>query len=273
MADQQQRPLPGPDLRVLPDGTDVESVSWTAPRTPSPGVMRMRWARLAYLHWPVDPALVQARLPDGLVADVHDGAAWVGLVPFDMRDIRPPGVPPVLPWVGDFPETNVRTYVVGPDGRRGVYFHSLEASRLGAVAVARSAYALPYCWGRMDITTGPGRIRYRTTRRWPAPRGASSDLALRIHGRLRDDDVTALDRFLAARWALFVPYHGGGLARVDVAHEPWPLHRAEVEHLADDLVAAAGYGRLADGAPAHVRFSPGVQVEVGIPTRVTDAAA
>jgi hypothetical protein len=246
-----------------------EAVTAAPVHLPSPRVMHMRWARLTYLHWPVDPGLVQAQLPDGLTADVHDGAAWVGLIPFDMRDIRPVGVPPVLPWVGDFPETNVRTYVVGPDGRRGVYFHSLEATRFGAVGVARSAYALPYFWSRMDITTSPGRIRYRTTRRWPAPRGARSDVAVRVGRRLAADEVTDLDLFLAARWALFVPFHGGGLARVDVAHEPWPLHEATVEHLDDELVAAGGYGQLAAGAPAHVRFSPGVHVDVGIPERVT----
>ena len=34
------------------------------------------------------------------------------------------------PWLSDFCETNVRTYVVNRAGRPGVWFFSLDASRL-----------------------------------------------------------------------------------------------------------------------------------------------
>jgi pimeloyl-ACP methyl ester carboxylesterase len=37
-----------------------------------------------------------------------------------------------------FPETDVRTYVVGPDGREGLWFFSLDAARLEPVLVAHS---------------------------------------------------------------------------------------------------------------------------------------
>ena len=230
-------------------------------------VMRMGWRLLTYVHWRVDPDQVARLLPEGLGPDVFDGSAWVGLIPFDMRGIRPPGVPDVLPYVGSFPETNVRTYVVGPDGRRGVYFHSLEASRLGAVAVAQLGYALPYQWARMRIEPRQGGLRYRSRRRWPGPRGARSDLEVAVGRPLAPAEVTPLDDFLSARWGLYVPL-GERLARADVAHPPWPLHEARVVRLDDDLVAAAGYPGLADRAPDHVRFSPGVEVEVGLPYTV-----
>ena len=55
--------------------------------------------------------------------------AWVGLVPFRMAGIAPRGLGKI-PYLGTFPETNVRTYVVGPDGVPGVWFDSLDASRL-----------------------------------------------------------------------------------------------------------------------------------------------
>jgi len=44
--------------------------------------------------------------------------AWVGLTRFVLGDLRTP-VAPAPPWFSRFPETNVRTYVVGPDGREG----------------------------------------------------------------------------------------------------------------------------------------------------------
>lgn len=45
-----------------------------------------RWDGITFLHWPYPPAVVGALLPPGLVVDVLDGAAWVGLTPFAMRD-------------------------------------------------------------------------------------------------------------------------------------------------------------------------------------------
>lgn len=258
---------------VSPADRGVEPVTRAAPRVPAPTVLRMRWRLLTYVHWRVDPAVVRAALPTGLEVDTFDGSAWVGLIPFFMRDVRPPGVPP-LPWAGDFPETNVRTYTVAPDGRRGVYFHSLEASRLGAVLVARTLFGLPYQWASMTVRTTPGRIRYVGRRRWREHAGARSDVAVRVGRRLHDDEVTPLDDFLGARWAFHAPVGAGalggrgdaGVAQATVHHEPWPLHEATLEHLDDELVAAAGYDGLASRPPDHVRFSPGVHVRAGFPT-------
>ncbi len=48
-------------------------------------VMRMRWLNLTFLHWQFEPEQVQAVLPSDLTVDTFDGAAWVGLVPFQME--------------------------------------------------------------------------------------------------------------------------------------------------------------------------------------------
>lgn len=121
-------------------------MSLTAPPEVCPNpvrqpVMVQRWADLAYLHWQVDEREVRDQLPAGLYPDLHEGAAWVGLVPFEMRGLRVRGTPP-LPWVRRFVEVNVRTYVRDESGRPGVWFHSLDASRLGATIVARLAFGL-----------------------------------------------------------------------------------------------------------------------------------
>ena len=49
-------------------------------------VMRQRWARLLFLHWAWDPAAIQATLPPGLTVDLHEGRAWVGVVPLLIGD-------------------------------------------------------------------------------------------------------------------------------------------------------------------------------------------
>ena len=225
--------------------------------------MTQKWTCLTYLHWPYDPAEVRKVLPPGLEPDLHDGVAWVGLVPFALSGLGFLGTPPV-PWLSAFAETNVRTYTVGPDGRRGVWFCSLEAERLVAVLGARTAYRLPYTWAKMSIDRGPDDVvTYRSRRRWPAPRGAYSRISVAIGEPVQP---TPLDLFLTARWGLHSRTPGGRLAFAAVEHLSWPLHGARLLDLDETLVAAAGLP-APSGAP-RVLHSPGVAVRVGTPRLV-----
>ena len=227
--------------------------------------MLQGWYDLASVHWPYAPADVQRLLPEGLHVDTCHGAAWVGLIPFHMRRIRVPGCPPFGRW-STFPETNVRTYVVTPDGRRAVWFCSLDISRLVPAVVARATYGLPYCWGSTSIThDGPDTAEYTTTRRWPR-RGADSRLVIRIGEPVDNGDLTELERFVTARWALASRFAGLNLwAHVD--HAPWVLHRSNLLHCDDSLITAAGLP-TPTGDPI-VLWSPGVEVRIGRPRRLT----
>lgn len=221
-------------------------------------VMTQQWLDLAAIHWRVPAEAINAQLPDRLVADEFDGSGWVGLIPFRMVGIAP-GTGPAIPYFGSFPETNIRTYVDGPAGP-GIWFHSLDISRLLPVLVARTTYRLPYIWAEMDIRMGGTRIEYGSRRRWPGPRGARSYAALDIGERI--DEPSQLEHFLSARWGLYTML-GRRLSFAKVDHEPWPLHSAELLGLHDELAAAAGYSGL--GAPDHVMYSPGVSVRIERP--------
>ena len=218
------------------------------------------WDTLTFLHWRFDAEVVQERLPSGLTVETFDGSAWVGLVPFFLRVGPPRG--PSLPWMSRFPETNVRTYVRGADGSRGVWFFSLDAARLGAVVVARATYRLPYFWSQMAVECAGARITYRCRRRWPEPSGATSVAVVEIGERFAADELAELDHFLTARWSLFAVSRRG-LRRAAAFHEPWPLHRARVVRLDDGLVAAAGLPPPS-GEPL-VHYSPTVAVRLGAP--------
>ena len=50
-------------------------------------VMYQSWQQLLFLHWRIDPAVIQSILPKGLTVDTYDVDAWVGVVPFLMRNI------------------------------------------------------------------------------------------------------------------------------------------------------------------------------------------
>lgn len=226
-------------------------------------VMKQEWRDAAFLHWPVPADQVQRLLPDGLTADTFDGTGWVGLIAFHMVGIRAPGLPPV-PYLGSFPETNVRTYVRDASGRPGVWFHSLDATRLLPVWTARVGYRLPYMWSRMSIDHTGDILRYTARRRWPGPVSAGGTLTIRPD--TEPAPPTALDAFLTARWGLYTDDRSGRLRYAPVEHPAWPLHRADALHVRDSLVEAAGYPPPA-GDP-HVLWSPGVPVRVGLPTVV-----
>jgi uncharacterized protein len=227
------------------------------PERVAESTMMHRWDDLTFLHWAYDPGVVQALLPAGLTVETFAGAAWVGLVPFRMEVSRP-GLPRV-PWAQRFDETNVRTYVRGPDGRSAIWFLSLDAARLGAVVAARGLFHLPYFWSAMDVSRRGVTFTYTCARRGPGP-AASSRAVIEVGRRLGGDEVDERDHWLTARWRLLTRF-GEVYRQVRAEHEPWQLHAARVLELDDGLVTAAGLPR--PEGPALVHWSPGVAVRIG----------
>ncbi|MFC6886515.1 MULTISPECIES: YqjF family protein [Actinomadura] len=235
-----------------------EPITADAPGAIASPLLTQSWLDLAFVHWAVDPQDVAGLLPAGTVPDTLDGVTYVGLVAFRMHRVgwfRLPGVP----YLGTFPETNVRLYSVDGQGRRGVVFRSLDASRLIPVLMARVGFRLPYLWSRMAVRADGDTITYTSSRRWPGPRGAHSRITVRVGERIAEP--TELEHFLTARWGM----HNAFLRRpmyLPNAHPRWPLHRAELVTCDEDLVAAAGLP-APEGDPVSVLYSPGVPVRFG----------
>jgi len=233
---------------------------WPTESVPVP-IMRQSWNHITFIHWPYAPRTIQRLLPSSLQVDAFDGRAWVGLTPFFLEDVTVPGVPPP-PWISQSPETNVRTYVRAPDGRRGIWFFSLDIARLPAVVVGRTAFRLPYMWSKLAAERmGDGRMRYRGARRWGG-RSASYDIEAESTAPIPEAEISLFDNYLTARWMLFTLYCGR-LASVSVEHEPWPLWRARPLRIEQDLLAAAGLPASRDDPVLH--FSPGVSARIDRP--------
>ncbi len=217
--------------------------------------MFQRWQHLTFLHWRYEAAVIRKLLPDEVTLDTFDGAAWVGLTPFLLSNLRPP-LFPALPWISRFPETNVRTYVRGPGGERGVWFFTLEAARLAAVVGARSLYRLPYRWSRMHVEATGARTEYRSARKWPF-RKAETHIVSEPGEPMRAGE---LDNFLTARFRLYT-MAGKRLAFAQIDHAPWPLHAAGLVELEQSLVQGSGVPPPV-GAPL-VHYSPDLRVRIG----------
>ncbi len=220
--------------------------------------MWQRWERLLFLHWEWDASEIQATLPEGLEVDCFDGRAYLGVIPFFMRKVRPRFCPPI-PVVSDFLESNVRTYVRDQAGRPGVWFYSLDCNQPIAVAVARSLFRLPYFSARMRAQVGPNSgVVYYDCRRQGTRETAHFEY--KASGQPRPARVGSLEEFLVERYRLFAAGRSG-LLTGRVRHSPYDIAPAEVPRWSALPLEQAGFaaGIL---PPDHALVSPGVDVAV-----------
>jgi uncharacterized protein YqjF (DUF2071 family) len=179
--------------------------------------MVQQWQDLAYIHWRYPIEEIQALLPAGVEVDSFDGSAWVGLIPFSMKNIGLPRMPAV-PYFGSFPEVNVRTYV-RRNGVPGVWFFSLDVNRFLPALVARVSYFLPYCWGKASNKRTDSNLETEVRRRWPSR--ASTSIRVSIGDPIESPDELSV--FLSARWGLYSRGIGKGVRYAPVAgHRPLP---------------------------------------------------
>lgn len=216
-------------------------------------VLRMRWDDVWFAHWPADPATVAAALPASFDVDTRDGSAYLGVVGFEMSDIRPRGSPVGL----SFPELNLRTYVDGPAGP-GVYFFSLDADDPLGVTFARRLFRLPYYRARMDITDDGTEQTFRSRRVHIGAQTAAFEATYRPTGTPTPPEAGSLPTFLTERYRFYVADDDGRPYVGQIAHEPWPLQGLELDIHRNDLFATNGF-ESPDGDP-HTLYSPGIDV-------------
>jgi uncharacterized protein len=208
--------------------------AWPLPDRP--WVMTMSWHDVLFAHWRVNERLLRPHVPAAFDIDRFDGSAWLGVVPFTMSNVAARGTPS-LPWLSAFPELNVRTYVSPRDGKRGVYFFSLDAARLAAVVGARVAFRLPYFHASMRVRSRGDAVHYVSRRRGGRatfvgsyePAGPPS-----VYPR------GTLEFFLAERYCLYHLDLLGRPARLDIHHAPWPLQPARAEIVENTMTAPLG---------------------------------
>jgi uncharacterized protein YqjF (DUF2071 family) len=227
--------------------------------------MGQRWSNLLFIHRQAKVDAVRALVPASLALDVHEGTAWVSVTPFYLSHLRPRGIPP-LPWVSEFPELNVRTYVTY-GGKPGVYFFSLDAGNPWAVYGARLLYRLPYFRAAMSVAeSGDGMIEYRSRRTHRGAVPAEFQARYRPTGASTHSKPGTLDHWLTERYCLYAHDTARRVYRADIHHRPWSLQPAEVALERDTMASAAGL--TISSEPARVSFSRQIDVLVWSPERV-----
>ena len=255
----------GRDLALQNGVTSLDVDRTTPTREPdAPVVMHQNWHHLLFLHWEVPPEELQRLIPQELTVDTFEGKAYIGLVPFTMTGVRAVMTPP-LPWISNFHEVNVRTYVHLGGRDPGVWFFSLDASSAIAVAAARAAYKLPYFHSRIDFFASNEAIpTIDFVAKRDDPNG-TTPANLRIRYRAMEGIVTrasphTIEHFLIERYILYTVDEDHRLRRARVHHRPYPVQRAEVDGCEETLTWAAGIRRAETQPLRHYASEVNVKI-------------
>jgi uncharacterized protein YqjF (DUF2071 family) len=217
--------------------------------------LEMGWRHLLFENWPVDPEVLDAHLPERLTPDVHDGSAWLSVVPYTNVAVRPKGAPERFGI--RLPELNLRTYVTR-DGVPSVYFFSLDAQGVASVLGARLFQHLPYYYARISLERTDGRIRFSSRRRHPGVRPVRYEATYRSTGEPFSAPDDSLGAFLVERYRFYTQAQDGTMRYTDVDHDPWTLYPAAADVEANTLLSAHGFA-TPDADPVYY-YSPGLDV-------------
>ena len=242
--------------------------------TPGEPLLYADWDRVLMLHYEIDPAVLGPVVPFPL--DLHNGKAYVTLVAFTLRDMRPRRGGRWAHWlmkpIGSHHFLNVRTYVrVGNE--TGIYFITEYMNNLLALKLGPLAFGLPYRFARMTyhhdwlrgflagrITDVRGRnaLAYEATIA-PAPRFAAARAG-------------TLTEWLMERYTAYTVRRAKRLL-FRVWHPAWPNVPVKAT-VRDDTLVRRHLPWFAHAKYVGANFAPGVfDVWMGRPHPVAEHAA
>ena len=207
------------------------------PLARGPWLMRQSWHELLFIHWPLMPEQIRAKVPEPLEIDMYGTETWIGIVPFRMSHVRP-HLLPSFPPLSNFPELNVRVYVTY-QGRPGVYFFSLEAGNPIAVQIARTAFHLPYMNAQMECKQDQSEIHYYSRRTHKGEPPAEFAARYQPIAPIEYAETGSLASWFTERYCLYATA-GTHLYRAEIHHVQWPLQKATLEITTNTMATAHG---------------------------------
>ena len=224
-------------------------------------IMHQNWGKLLFMHWRIDEDILRPLIPERLKIDTFDGDAWIAVVPFTMWNVRASFTPPI-PWLSEFHELNVRTYV-HYEGVPGVWFLSLDANSSVAVLGARTVFNLPYFNADIVLKQEGSTIDYSSVRT-EEPK-AEYRATWTIDDKLGQSDPDSLDFFLTERYCLY-SVRGRRLNRLRIHHRPWSLFEATVQSYSSTMIESHGLPTPAGEPLLH--YAEEIEVDFWSPNEV-----
>ena len=219
-------------------------------------VLLADWSEAVFLHFAVEPEVLQPFVPFKL--DVYEEMAYVSLVAFTMRNMRPrrggPWGAAILQPIASHEFLNVRTYVIHK-GEVGIYFLAEWLPNKLSVWLGPPVFGLPYRLGETRYRHDPedgftGSVIDCSTGTSLCYEACSLE-----RPNLDTVDSGSLDEFLLERYSAFTTFLGLK-RRFRVWHSPW--HCSATKAVVHDATLLSLTGAWADAAHligAH--YSPG----------------
>ena len=224
------------------------------------------WDNVLFIHYETEPDELQRCIPYPL--DLYDGRAFVSLVAFTMRGMRPRfggslGALLFKP-IATHHFLNVRTYV-RDKGEAAIYFmRECLSNRMAALLGPRS-FGLPYQFGKIESRND---FEQECSGRVETSGGAFSYCARLTTNEFGNSAAGSLDEFLLERYTAFTRSERHRRF-FRIWHEPWQQVAAKVEIVTDDLIRATeSWWR--DAGYVGANYSPGVNVWMGWPHKIHD---
>lgn len=252
--------------------TTVESDSLSAAarrrmlQSPGEPLFYASWDHAVMIHYEADPDALQRDVPFEL--DLRDGRAFVSLVAFTLRRMRPRRGGRIGEWllkpIATHEFLNVRTYVRA-NHEPGIFFIVEWLSNRLSVPLGPPVFGLPYRYGRIDYLHN--RPTEGISGRVDAKGGSFSYCGSAASKELTPCEPGSLTEFLMERYTAFTQPGRGSRKLFRVWHESWPQTPVDIETTATDLLATSGaWWETAEYIGAN--YSPGVDVWMGRPHRI-----
>jgi uncharacterized protein YqjF (DUF2071 family) len=227
------------------------------------------WLRPVFVHYEVPVEALQRDVPFEL--DLHEGKAYVSLVAFTMRGMRPFRGGRLAAWffkpIASNDYLNVRTYV-RHRGEPGIYFLTEWMNNRFSVGLGPWTFGLPYRFGELNYEhheTGSLSGTVRETIRGPSLT-YEANLATPV---FTPCPAGSLDQFLLERYTAYTA-HKTKRRFFRIWHEPWKQQAIHIS-VRDIRLLETIWPWFADAKLAGANYSPGARdVWMGRPHRVEE---
>ncbi|HZQ45509.1 MAG TPA: DUF2071 domain-containing protein [Verrucomicrobiae bacterium] len=227
------------------------------------------WLRAVFIHYEVVAGVLQREVPFEL--DLHQGKAYISLVAFTMRDMRPRigGSISALLFkpIATHGFLNVRTYVKH-QGEPGIYFLAEWLSNPLSLMLGPPAFGLPYRFGRLDYRHEheKGRLHGLVTER---DQSARLEYISQIDagGAFHPCSAGSREEFLMERYTAFTA-NQSARRFFRIWHPPWVQSPIHIE-VPDIGLLTNAWPWFKTARLVGANYSPGIRdVWMGRPQRI-----
>ncbi|MDB6019959.1 MAG: hypothetical protein JWR19_4448 [Pedosphaera sp.] len=193
------------------------------------------WLRAVFIHFEVDAELLQCSIPFPL--DLRDGKAYVSLVAFTMKELRPCWGGRATAWlfapIATHGLLNVRTYV-RHEGEPGIYFISEWIPNRLSELVGPHTFGLPYRHGqlRYEHQAETGMLKGTVT---AGPNALAYEAGINANIKFVSCPANSLEEFFIERYTAFTS-RGSHRRYFRIWHPPWLQTKIDLRICNDSLL-------------------------------------